>query len=111
MVSLLNDTIVKISSSARTFSYYEIGEKLAAAAPRKFLILAMAVLFISRVFFGLFGDYIYKRKCLSAVKDARSADAENFPLVIRKKGGVNIFAPVALMCGLQFLTDLLATLI
>ena len=73
--------------------------------PEKVLILAMvgmAVLFISRVFFGLFGDYIYKRKCLSAVKDARSADAENFPLVIRKRAVLIFFAPVALMCGLQF---------
>lgn len=114
MLSLLDDTLMKIYSSLKTYSYYEIGEQLMATAPRNYLILAvvaMVILFISRLIFGLFADYIYKKKCLTAVKDAKQAESGDYTTEIRKKGGVNIFAPVALMCAMEFLTDLLATLI
>lgn len=114
MMSLLDDTLIKISSSASTINYYELGEQILKNAPLKFIVvfaIGAGLTLISRILFGLFGDYIYKKKCLSIIKDARAAESEDFPLELRKRGGVNIFAPVALWCAVSFLSPLLSTLI
>lgn len=114
MMSLLDDTLIKISSSASTINYYELGEQILKNAPLKFIVvfaIGAGLTLISRILFGLFGDYIYKKKCLLIIKDARAAESEDFPLELRKRGGVNIFAPVALWCAVSFLSPLLSTLI
>lgn len=114
MMSLLDDTLIKIYSSAGTINYYELGEQIIKTAPMKFLILFLVAVFltvVSRILFGLFGDYIYKRKTLSIIKEARQAETDDFVLELRKRGGVNIFAPVALWCISNFLSSVLATLI
>ncbi|MBQ2676953.1 MAG: DUF2628 domain-containing protein [Clostridia bacterium] len=55
---------------------------------------ASAVMLLIKALFGLFADYIYKKKVFKGLADLKER-GENDPFAIMQAGGVNVFACVA----------------
>ncbi len=75
-------------------------------------LASMALLFIIMIVSGIFGDAIYKKHCISKIKEIKnSANNENKSItgIIMKarKGGVSFFAPIVGYFFYQFLVLLL----
>ena len=81
--------------------------------PQKLMYSAIAcgigliIALVSRILFGLYGNLIYKNEVFDKIKKARE-DKENDPaLVLRLKGGVNLFLGAFGLWGVNFFVRLL----
>lgn len=61
------------------------------------------IMLLIRVFFGLFGDYIYKKKVYSTIKEMKQ-NGTTSDLDFMRIGGVNLFLPVLLYLGIYALS-------
>lgn len=69
-------------------------------------LILLGIALVVHIFFGLFGDYIYKYRVFSSVKAIReSGEGDDDALI--KAGGINFFAPV----GVYFAIELLSVII
>lgn len=62
------------------------------------------------IVFGIFGDYIYKKHAVNAIRDIKQ-NSEQKELDFRKKGGVNIYLFLLGLLALQYIPAIIVTLL
>lgn len=72
--------------------------------------IALIVDLIVRIICGIFGDYWYKKYTLSTIKKIR-AESQDMEYDYRKKGGVNIYLFLLGLLALQYIPQIIMTLI
>lgn len=78
--------------------------------PQSFLILAgtaIVITLLKSIVCGLLGDYIYKRRCITAIAEIKSSESEDYRADINRKGGVNLFAPIVVYMIVGFIQTML----
>ncbi len=83
-----NAAIVDTANSAEIMKQMAVIMSEAGPVPLICTFIGMAISLATRVVFALFGDYLYKNRVVSAVKDINAT--VNPEEAIRKKGGVSV---------------------
>ena len=74
-------------------------------------ILGIVISLVSRIVFGLYGNWIYKNECFEKIKKLRESDAEDKPLLLKMKGGINPFLGLFGIVGVNWLASLLLSIL
>lgn len=88
-------------------AYMETGVVPNIAPNTFFLLSALSIVsLVISVFFGIFGDYIYKKKVFSSIKQMKD-DNETTDIDFIKQGGVSLTAPFILYIAVYMLSAIL----
>lgn len=63
------------------------------------LFIGSIISFVIKIFIGMFGDYIYKKKVYSTIKEMKQ-DGKISEIDYMQKGGVNLMLPIVLYFGI-----------
>lgn len=91
-------SIVSTMAMANTSVQYFIQSGVIESSIKNIILILGVLSFISillRVFIGLFGDYIYKKKVYSSIKELKQ-NSTTSDIDFMKVGGVNLFLPILL---------------
>ena len=72
-----------------------------------FAFLALMVLVIRAVIFGLFGNYIYKKECIRRIQRLDALPPDEANLLALRLGGVNVFMPLVFYYLINILKNLI----
>ena len=107
---MLTTVLFNISGINNYMSAYMETGVVPNIAPNSFFLLSALsiVSLVISVFFGIFGDYIYKKKVFSSIKQMKE-DNETTDIDFIKQGGVNLTAPIILYFAVYMLSAILLT--
>ena len=91
-----------------------IGDNLSLYTPGVIIcaVLGIVLSLGLMIIMGIFGDYIYKKHCVNAVKESTSdKDSQSQHEFIAKKGGVNLFLPIIAYGAFYFANFIISIII
>lgn len=91
--------------------YQLMGEMSFTSASMIAMSIGAGLLVLRAIFFGLFGNYIYKRECLKRVERLDALPHEESIRMVFRLSGISIFAPIITFYAVDMLQTLLLSFI
>ena len=111
----ITNSIIDTLPQGATYSdlFAAIGNNFSLYTPGVIVCAVMSIVLSLglMVFMGIFGDYIYKKHCVNAVKEITSiSDAQKQHELMAKRGSVNFFLPI-IAYGVFYFVNIIISII